>query len=309
MESTTPTASQVRHGLRALKTVALTKAPFLEKSERTLLDGVQGVFGTSFDLDTLETIGAPELAAAIPEPCLRRQLAYALLVLASIDGEIQLEELTLIEAYCEALEVGVEELRAARLLAQDKKLRLRMDLLRRLWAVDRLRERVVEEGYGAVRRFLSTNQGSPVGADVVRRFRQLESYPEGTLGRAYFDFCRDNGFRLPAAGGTLSESIVSHDLAHILGGYGTDAASEVQAACFSAGYRARAPFSFVMFVLLQLELGVPGAEVDSSFDVDLAIEALQRGAAMNVDLSEGWDYWEAMARPVEELRREYNIAA
>jgi hypothetical protein len=35
--------------------------------------------------------------------------------------------------------------------------------------------------------------------------------------------------------------------------------------------------------------------------------ALHRGAAMNVDLNDGWDYWPVMGEQVEELRRRYNI--
>ena len=34
---------------------------------------------------------------------------------------------------------------------------------------------------------------------------------------------------------------------------------------------------------------------------------MRRGAAMNVDLNHGWDYWPVMGEQVEELRRRYNI--
>lgn len=43
------------------------------------------------------------------------------------------------------------------------------------------------------------------------------------------------------------------------------------------------------------------------FDPEKALIALQRGAAMNVDLTEGWDYWPVMGEQVEALRRKYNI--
>jgi hypothetical protein len=35
--------------------------------------------------------------------------------------------------------------------------------------------------------------------------------------------------------------------------------------------------------------------------------SMQRDAAMNVDLNDGWDYWPVMGKQVEELRRRYNI--
>mgnify|MGYP003394228537 FL=1 len=34
---------------------------------------------------------------------------------------------------------------------------------------------------------------------------------------------------------------------------------------------------------------------------------VKRGAAMNVDLNNEWDYWLVMSEQVEELRRRYNI--
>ncbi len=43
------------------------------------------------------------------------------------------------------------------------------------------------------------------------------------------------------------------------------------------------------------------------FDVEKALVALERGAAMNIDLSEGWDYWEVIDHPVQDLRIRYNI--
>jgi hypothetical protein len=38
-----------------------------------------------------------------------------------------------------------------------------------------------------------------------------------------------------------------------------------------------------------------------------AMIAIRRGAAMNVDLNNGWDYWPVMGEQVEELRKRYNI--
>jgi hypothetical protein len=43
------------------------------------------------------------------------------------------------------------------------------------------------------------------------------------------------------------------------------------------------------------------------FDPTKALIAIRRGAAMNVDLNNGWDYWPVMEEQVEELRRRYNI--
>jgi hypothetical protein len=43
------------------------------------------------------------------------------------------------------------------------------------------------------------------------------------------------------------------------------------------------------------------------FDPEKAMIAMRRGAGMNVDLNNGWDYWSVMGEQGEELRRRYNI--
>jgi hypothetical protein len=94
---------------------------------------------------------------------------------------------------------------------------------------------------------------------------------------------------------------------HLLSGYGTAPEEEIQVACFSAGD----PFTFVLFVLLQFHVGVRMTPITEArtefFNPEKTMLALQRGAAMNVDLNNGWEYWPVMGEQVEELRRRYKI--
>ncbi|MDF0665411.1 MAG: hypothetical protein P0119_04955 [Nitrospira sp.] len=102
-----------------------------------------------------------------------------------------------------------------------------------------------------------------------------------------------------------------HDCAHVLSGYGTAPEGEVQVACFSAGFQRREPWMFVFFVLLQFHVGIRMTPITQArtgmFDPLKAMIAIRRGAAMNVDLNDGWDYWPVMGEQVEELRHRYNI--
>ena len=131
------------------------------------------------------------------------------------------------------------------------------------------------------------------------------------LGRAYWEYCRTNGFALPGEKGGAAEPILFHDCAHVLSGYGTTPEEEVQVACFSAGFQRRDPFTFVFFVLLQFHVGIRMTPITEArtgfFDPEKALIAIRRGAAMNVDLNNGWDYWPVMGEQVEELRKRYNI--
>jgi hypothetical protein len=151
--------------------------------------------------------------------------------------------------------------------------------------------------------------GTYENAELATRYRALEQYPSGSLGRGYWEYSRNNGFALPGEKGGAPEQILFHDCAHLLSGYGTAPEEEVQVACFSAGFQRRDPFTFVLFVLLQFHMGIrmtPEART-GFFDPEKTMIALQRGAAMNVDLNNGWEYWPVMGEQVEELRRRYNI--
>lgn len=153
--------------------------------------------------------------------------------------------------------------------------------------------------------------GTYENATLAARYQALEHYPPGSLGRAYWEYCRKNGFALPGERGGAAEPILFHDCAHVLSGYGTDPEGEVQVACFSAGFQRRDPWLFVFFVLLQFHVGIRMTPITKArtgfFDPEKALVALRRGAAMNVDLNDGWDYWPVMGEQVEELRKRYNI--
>jgi len=146
---------------------------------------------------------------------------------------------------------------------------------------------------------------------LAARYQAMEQYPSGSLGRAYWDYCRENGFALPGEKGGAAEPILFYDCAHILSGYGTDPEGEVQVACFSAGFQRRDPWLFVFFVLLQFHVGIRMTPITKArtgfFNPEKAMIAIRRGAAMNVDLNNGWDYWPVMGEQVEELRTQYNI--
>ena len=185
-------------------------------------------------------------------------------------------------------------------------------MLRRFWALEKLEERVQTEGFAAAIRFVRANFGRLENPELARRFARFRSLPDGTLGREYLRYLDRNGWPLPGERGALSDIIVYHDMTHVLADYGTDPASEVEVACFSAGYRTKEPFTFVLFVLLQFHVGLrltPGSPAERGFfDVERALLALERGAAMNVDLTAGWSFWEVADVPLDELRRRYGIA-
>jgi tellurite resistance protein len=313
MEIHRPPPELMPYGLRALKMIAAANGVF-DETERGLLMTAQSVFGGSHDLDALAPITPDELAAAIVDPALRRQLVRGMVVVSLIDGEASPEEAVLVERFAGALGVATPDLVALRHLADKSLLRARFDIARRFFAREKIIETTKEKGLGWLASALAAMAGIREDTALAARYRALGEYPEGTLGRSYFEFVRGNEFSLPGEKGSPPEVISFHDLTHVLSGYGTDPKGELQVLAFHAGCRReeKDPFGFLMFGIAEFHLGLAMSPVASGSRMQLdpasVFAALQRGAACKIDPTDGWDPWPVMNRPVTELRAEYGIS-
>jgi len=296
--------------LRALKTVAVADGAFAEQ-ERALLQTAQEIFGSAHDLDALETIAPAQLAEALTDPQLRWQVVNGLVVITMVDEEVSPAQVALADEFARALDVSIDELKNLRQIAEGSMWSLRLDVARRVWLKDHLAEKWRKGGIRWVARAVATLKGAMEDTPLAERYRALAQLPEGTVGRTYHDHMRECGFPLPGEKGSTVEPQVIHDITHLLSGYGVDSQGEILAAAFSAGYRKRDPFTFIFFVICQFHLGIkfsPFAPADTGrFDAQKTLEALRRGAAMKLDISEGWDPWSIMDRPLDEVRREFGV--
>ena len=234
-----------------------------------------------------------------------------LVVMALIDEKTSRDEIDHVEQFAQALDVAAPEVTNLRHVLKGEILLLRLDLVRRFWLRQKVAEAWNQEGIKGLYKFVRGMMGRYENKELAARYQALEHYPAGSLGRSYWEYCRKNGFALPGEKGGAPEQILFHDCAHILSGYGTAPEEEVQVACFSAGFQRREPWLFVFFVLLQFHVGIRMTPITKArtglFDPEKAMIAIRRGAAMNIDLNNGWDYWPVMDEQVEELRRRYNI--
>ena len=310
MELKIPSSEQAYWGLRAMKTVAMADGA-LDASENHMLESIQRIFGTTHDLEQLAPITPAELARAFPDPQLRRQLVQGLVIMTLIDGKAGPKETALAEQFAQALEVNAPEVKNLRHVLKGAILQLRLDLVRRFWLRPKVEEIWNREGIRGLSKFVRGMMGRYENNKVAARYQGLEHYAPGSLGRSLWEYWQVNGFALPGQKGGAPEQILFHDCAHVLSGYGTAPEEEVQVACFSAGFQRREPWIFVFFVLLQFHLGIRMTPITTArtgmFDPLKAMIAIRRGAAMNVDLNNGWDYWPVMSEQVEELRRRYNL--
>ncbi|WP_413933589.1 hypothetical protein [Nitrospira sp. BLG_1] len=310
MELKLPNSEQAYLGLRAMKTVAMADGA-LDASEHHMLESIQQIFGTTHDLERLVPITPGELARSFPDPQLRRQLVQGLVIMTLIDGKAGQKETDLVEQFAQALEVDAPEVKNLRHVLKGEILQLRLDLVRRFWLRQKAIEAWNKEGIRGLYKFVRGMMGRYKNKELAARYQGLEHYPPGSLGRSLWEYWHANSFALPGQKGGAPEQILFHDCAHVLSGYGTAPEEEVQVACFSAGFQRREPWMFVFFVLLQFHVGIRMTPITKArmgkFDPLKAMIAIRRGAAMTVDLNDGWDYWPVMGEQVVELRRRYNI--
>ncbi|HKE19376.1 MAG TPA: hypothetical protein VKB80_31080 [Kofleriaceae bacterium] len=294
-----------------MKTVALA-AGGLDTQERALIDGAQRWLGSELDVDALAPITPEELAGVLLDPKLRRQLIMGLILLSMADGEASREESDAVESFARALEVDAHEVATLRRLSEGRLLMARLDVLRRFWVRPLMMQHARAGGVRWVIKTMAAFAGLREDTELADRYRALADYPEGTMGRAYADFILTNGFSFPGEKGSGPEPIVFHDLTHVLSGYGTDPTGEICVTAFSAGFRKEEPFTFLLFSMMQFNLGIGMTPVapatKNQFDAPRALTALQRGARMNIDLSDGtWDYWSDMASSLEMVRAKYGV--
>ena len=157
-------------------------------------------------------------------------------------------------------------------------------------------------------------------AQLAAQWCALESLPVGTLGRGVTDFYRDRGFVYPGLPGSAPPLLAQHDWVHVLAGYGTTLENELEVFAFMA--RANDDprgFSLLAMIVSLFETGYlasgaglfeadPGHLRDAGMAVRLA-DAMRRGALVRGSQDFLAVDWFALAeRPVEEVRREFELA-
>lgn len=311
MEFQVPPPEVAPLGLRALKVVAMADGRFAER-ERSLLEAGRAMFSKDTDIDALEPIAPEEFAARVLDPALRRQLLRAMLVMSLADGEASAKEAAVVESFREALGVELNEIETFKKLSEGHFLSARLDVARRFWARQQVVDRTKAEGVGWLARSIATLAKLSEDKPLAQKYLALEHAPAGSLGRGYFDFVRRNGFSFPGQKGSPPEPIVIHDLTHVISGYGTTPSGEICVTAFHAGYRKQDPFTWILFSMMQFNMGIRMTPVAGAsklqFDPPKVLEALRRGASMNTDLSDGsWGYWDDMRAPLEEVRAKYAV--
>ena len=289
--------------LCALRNVALDHDRFTS-NERALIEGVARMHGADLSADDLYPISVEHVARIVRDSHRRKRAIELAIVTSLVEGQPSEKTQAKVAELAAALEVDTGELEVLEKLAHGHGLMARFDMFRRFTGFIR-----GLDDFPGVLKFALPMLGLAGDPATAKRYRSLGNCAPGTLGRAYFDFIRDNEFKFPGEPGGMP--LTFHDLGHVLAGYGTDPQGEIQQAAFQAGYVRDNGFTFLLFGILQFHIGMRITPIAKSyeglFDVPRVLEALRRGAACRVDLTDGYDLIGNKDRLLEEVRAELGV--
>lgn len=316
MDLVTPPPQVVPFGLRAMHTIGTVDGGLKPAARAVIAAAQKLILKSDLDIDSLAPITPAELAAHIPDRAIARQLVTGMTVVSLADGMPRAETFALVEGFARALQVDEPWLRAIHRLAEQHMLIFRLDFMRRSHIAALLRDTYQDKGTMALVKAVLGLRGVYEEPELARRYVALGNLPPGTLGRAFFDHYREHGFAFPGEALGFPEAGVYHDFAHVLGGYSTEPKGEMGVGGFQAGFRKENPVFMALFVVLTFSTGVnmtplPQPHIEALLAepgvAEEFLDGIRRGAAMNTDLSDRWDFWPLVALPLDEARAKLGI--
>jgi len=270
------------------------------------------VFGFDVEVADLPATSPDQLAAALADDRQRALATQFLVLVPYSDTSVEAHEVDRVDEYAAALGTSPDTLTDLHMVRKGHIRRLMVDYFRRAGGEVKMKgdERgLLRRTYDEIHQYVGDSK-------MTERYLPLADYEPGTLGREFFDFYRARGFSLPGEKRSLGEEVVSHDCTHILSGFNTDGAGEINVAGFEAGMK-KSDFGFELLleVILDFQMGIDfGVQFVGykskvgEMDADQMMLGIHRGLGCNVDtMGPEWDFWDAAPQPVLDLRAEYNI--
>ena len=306
-------------GLRAMTMVARAAERGIDQPHRAIMAAAQRlVLRTDLDIDQLEEIDAGQLGEHFDDADAARQLVRGMVVMSLAVGTPTPRQMELIALFAAALGVDEPAVRAMDHLAKEELLRFRLDFYRRSHLRDYIGTQYRTQGgiLGVAKGVLGFH-GLIKDVALAARFRALGDLPEDTLGHGLYRYYQDNGFSFPGEAGGFPVGALFHDFGHVLGGYDSSPEGEMKAAAFQAGFtQDEDDFFTALFAIVIHTAGINltpfpmpvllGRIGQGNLAVDV-LHALQRGAAMKVDLGNNWDFWQYVDLPIEVVRERLGV--
>ena len=262
----------------------------------------------ALDVESLPATTAAALGAAVPGAPERDHVVQFLVVMALVDGTVDPAKIRVVDAFAQALGVREDSVRQLAELGRGHLAWVRADVARQ-----NLRSVTGDDIREPIDVWVVPYRNAPDPA-LAARYRALGTLHEGTLGRAFFEFYRDNGFAFAGEPAGLNQRFATpHDSTHILSGYDTTPQGELLVSTFTAGMHPKEPMSgHILPVILSWHLGLEmtklAGEVKGQLDPVKFWSAWERGGEVAVDVfDDGWSFWDATRAPLAALRERYRV--
>lgn len=307
-----PTPEQGLLGLRAMRMVAAADGEVHPAARAMMLAAERILLKLDVAIDTLAPITPAELAAGFPTGALAEQFCQAMIVVSLADDPTTPAAWLRIAAFADALQVKLPALQTMHLMMEQHTLLFRLDFLRHSHIADMVKHQYRDHGgLTGVAAGLLGMRGLHAEPALASRFIAFGKLPTATLGRHFFEHCRENGFSFPGEKHGFPLAGVYHDFAHVLGGYRAIPAEEMLVGGLTAGFRRINPFYVLLFVQFTFGAGINMTPVPQPATTGVLAEpglaerfvrSIERGGAMNTDLADNWDFWPWVAQPIETVR-------
>jgi len=306
-----PAPAQGLLGLRAMRMVAAADGE-IGPAARTIMEAAEHfLLKLDIPVDGLPPITPAELAAGISGP-LAEQLCQGMLVVGFADGPLSDAAFKKITEFAAALHVDLPALHTLQKMIEHHMLLFKLDFMRRSQIGGMLKEQFQHHGgiVGLAKGLLGM-RGLVEDPELAARFIAFGDLPKDTLGHHFFRHYRDNGFAFPGEKLGFPVAGAYHDFAHVLGGYHATPAEEMLVGGLVAGFRKQNPFYVILFVQLTFGAGMNMTPVPQPTTRSVLAEpglaerffrSIERGGAMNTDLSGDWDFWPLAPLPIDEAR-------
>jgi hypothetical protein len=311
------TPDQTRAILGAMRDVAtgLGRYPFSAASASSLRAADRYALAGRGDVDParLSSIGPDALAAVLADAEMAEMAVRFLAVSALVDGELSRPRIDAVLEYARRLGVQQDYVTELSKSVDGDLQWVLTDMSRQnvlsLWN-EPWDERVdINDVFLPYR----GSHGDPI---LAARYHALSESPSGTLGKAFSEIYRENGYAYPGEERAVNVRFATpHDATHVLSGYDTSPRGEILVSTFTAGMHPVRPMEgHILPVLYSWHLNIKINDVAGAakgqLDPGAFWEAWSRGARTSVDLfSPSWDFWTVAHEPVIELRRRYGVLA
>ena len=261
------------------------------------------------DIEAITPLLPEAVGEIFDDPIAARRVQMILVLLEVCRHPLTTEQVELVDAY--ALRLGKDDagLELARGLVNGH----RDDAIAHFHAVwedakIELSEETLRDRYGDL---------DTCAPELAAELRRMREFPRGTLGREYVEFYMEHNFQLPGEGAPSPAFFVSHDMTHLIAGYGPSGPEEVALSAFQLGMNDN-EMHWVLFLLSlsayemaalaqgPVEFTAKGSILERSGAIELMIAAVNRGSLCSGDFSVA-DHLALAHLTIAEVRERFSV--